>query len=102
MVKVFLHYVQNRLQKLWRIGLSMLFLLSSSIPAHAQLEKVEEGLDYLQAFIIGISVTVMTIIIVWQGFEVATGRKKLSDCYPMLLGGCLIGGAGSLAGFVVG
>jgi type IV secretion system protein VirB2 len=49
-----------------------------------------------------ISVTVVTIAIIFAGYQIAFAHKRLSDVAPILIGGLLIGGAATIALWFVG
>lgn len=48
------------------------------------------------------SVSIVTIAIVFAGYQIAFAHKRLSDVAPVLVGGLLIGGAATIAGWFVG
>jgi type IV secretion system protein VirB2 len=43
------------------------------------------------------SVSIVTIAIVFAGYQIAFAHKRLSDVAPLLIGGLLIGGSSALA-----
>lgn len=43
------------------------------------------------------SVSIVTIAVVFAGYQIAFAHKRLSDVAPLLIGGLLIGGASALA-----
>lgn len=45
------------------------------------------------------SVTIVTIAVVFAGYQIAFAHKRLSDVAPILIGGLLIGGAAAIAGW---
>jgi type IV secretion system protein VirB2 len=45
------------------------------------------------------SVIIVTIAIVFAGYQIAFAHKRLSDVAPILIGGLLIGGAAAIAGW---
>lgn len=45
------------------------------------------------------SVIIVTIAIVFAGYQIAFAHKRLSDVAPILVGGLLIGGAAAIAGW---
>ena len=47
------------------------------------------------------SVTVVTVAIIFAGYQIAFAHKRLSDVAPILIGGLLIGGAATIAGWFV-
>jgi type IV secretion system protein VirB2 len=48
------------------------------------------------------SVSIVTIAVVFAGYQIAFAHKRLSDVAPILIGGLLIGGAATIAGWFVG
>lgn len=48
-----------------------------------------------------LSVTVVTIAIIFAGYQIAFAHKRISDVAPVLLGGFLIGAAGQIAKMLV-
>ncbi|QDH71355.1 TrbC/VirB2 family protein [Marilutibacter alkalisoli] len=48
------------------------------------------------------SIAVVTIAIVFAGYQIAFAHKRMSDVAPILIGGLLIGGASQLAGWILG
>ncbi len=46
-----------------------------------------------------VSVSIVTIAIVFAGYQIAFAHKRLSDVAPILIGGLLIGGAAAIAGW---
>lgn len=48
------------------------------------------------------SIAVVTIAIVFAGYQIAFAHKRIGDVAPILIGGLLIGGAGQLARWILG
>lgn len=48
------------------------------------------------------SVAVVTIAIIFAGYQIAFAHKRISDVAPILIGGLLIGAAGQLAKWILG
>ncbi len=48
------------------------------------------------------SIAVVTIAIVFAGYQIAFAHKRIADVAPILIGGLLIGGAGQLARWILG
>ena len=48
------------------------------------------------------SIAVVTIAIVFAGYQIAFAHKRISDVAPILIGGLLIGAAGQLAKWILG
>ena len=49
-----------------------------------------------------VSVGVVTIAIIFSGYQIAFAHKRFTDIAPVLIGGLLIGGAGEIAIWFVG
>lgn len=47
------------------------------------------------------SVTVVTIAIIFAGYQIAFAHKRIADVAPVLIGGVLIGAAGQIAKMLV-
>lgn len=47
------------------------------------------------------SVAVVTIAIIFAGYQIAFAHKRISDVAPILIGGLLIGAAGQLAQWIM-
>lgn len=48
-----------------------------------------------------VSVTVVTVAIIFAGYQIAFAHKRISDVAPILIGGVLIGAAGQIAKMLV-
>ena len=48
------------------------------------------------------SIAVVTIAIVFAGYQIAFAHKRIADVAPILIGGLLIGAAGQLARMLMG
>lgn len=48
------------------------------------------------------SVIIVTIAIIFAGYQVAFAHKRISDVAPILVGGVMIGAAGAVATMLVG
>ncbi|MDR7148878.1 type IV secretion system protein VirB2 [Hydrogenophaga palleronii] len=49
-----------------------------------------------------VSIGVVTVAIIFAGYQIAFAHKRLSDVAPILIGGLLIGGAATIATWFVG
>lgn len=58
-------------------------------------------LDNIATILNAASLVVVTIAIVFAGYQIAFNNKRISDVAPVLLGGVLIGGAGAIAGMLL-
>lgn len=47
------------------------------------------------------SLVVVTIALVFAGYQIAFNNKRISEVAPVLLGGVLIGGAGQIAAMLI-
>lgn len=47
------------------------------------------------------SVAVVTVAIIFSGYQIAFAHKRLSDVAPILIGGLLIGAAGQIAKWIM-
>ncbi|TLX20860.1 TrbC/VirB2 family protein [Thermomonas fusca] len=48
------------------------------------------------------SILIVTVAIIFAGYQIAFAHKRISDVAPILIGGLLIGAAGQLAVMVIG
>jgi type IV secretion system protein VirB2 len=48
------------------------------------------------------SIVVVTIAVIFSGYQIAFAHKRIADVAPALIGGVLIGAAAQVAGMVVG
>lgn len=47
------------------------------------------------------SIAVVTIAVIFAGYQIAFAHKRISDVAPILIGGVLIGAAGQLAAWIM-
>lgn len=64
--------------------------------------KVTTFLSNLTGLLDLASIAVVTIAIVFAGYQIAFAHKRISDVAPILIGGLLVGAAGQLAKMVIG
>lgn len=102
-------FVSRREVRMLTLMLLMLTLLALSPEIWAKGKGFQEACDNVQEFFKSfetilkvISVTVVTIAVVFAGYQIAFAHKRLSDVAPILIGGLLIGGAGTIASWFVG
>ena len=48
------------------------------------------------------SISVVTIAVIFAGYQIAFAHKRISDVAPILIGGLLIGAAGQIAKMLIG
>lgn len=102
-------FVSRREVRMLTLMLVMLTLLALSPETWAKGKGFQEACDNVKEFFQSfetilkvISVTVVTIAVVFAGYQIAFAHKRLSDVAPILIGGLLIGGAGTIASWFVG
>ncbi|EMP3151380.1 TrbC/VirB2 family protein [Salmonella enterica] len=72
-------------------------------PAFAQggLDKVNTFMDNVLSILRGVSITVVTIAIMWAGYKFLFKHADIAESAKILAGGLLIGGAAELARFLL-
>ena len=70
-------------------------------PALAQIAKVNIVMTNVQSILVGVSITVLTIAILWVGYKMAFQHAKWSEVSNIVIGGILIGGAPGIAAWLV-
>lgn len=68
----------------------------------AACENVAGFFGNFQMILKAVSVGIVTIAIVFAGYQIAFAHKRISDVAPILIGGLLIGGAATIAVWFVG
>jgi type IV secretion system protein VirB2 len=71
------------------------------VPAFSQVTKVNMVMTNVQAVLVGVSITVLTIAILWVGYKMAFQHAKWSEVSNIVIGGILIGGAPGIAAWLV-
>lgn len=64
--------------------------------------KVETFLTNLTTVLNMASIGVVTVAVVFAGYQIAFAHKRISDVAPILIGGLLIGAATQIAKMVIG
>lgn len=82
--------------------LMIVFLGAASSPAFAQISRVNTVMSSLQGLLIGVAITIFSIAIMWAGFKMAFQHSKWSEVSNIVIGGVLVGGAGGIAGWLIG
>ena len=88
--------------------LAVLFLPQLAFAGGAAFKCTDAGDTIVSFFdsvegLIGIaSVAIVTIAIIFAGYQIAFAHKRLSDVAPVLVGGLLIGAAGAIATMLMG
>lgn len=71
-------------------------------PAYAQLSNVNNLLQNIETVLKGAGVTVASIAIIVSGYKIIFQGARFEDVSKILIGGLLIGGATSMAGWLIG
>ena len=64
-------------------------------------EKINTTATNVNAILVTISITVVTIAIIWAGFKMIFQGARLTDVANVLIGGTLVGGAAAFASYIV-
>jgi type IV secretion system protein VirB2 len=74
-------------------------------PALAQYDDTEGSvcgfLDNINGLLSIASIAVVTIAIIFAGYQIAFAHKRIADVAPILIGGLLIGAAGQIASMIM-
>lgn len=73
----------------------------SSGAAGAASTKVNSFFTSIQGILNTVSVVVITIAIIFAGYQIAFAHKRISDVAPILIGALLIGGASQIAAMLL-
>lgn len=65
-------------------------------------KKVEGFLSNITGLLNLASIAVVTIAIIFAGYQIAFAHKRISDVAPILIGGLLIGAAAQIATMLIG
>lgn len=85
-----------------RGALSVLLAAVSQLTLAQGFEKINTTVTNVNAILVTISVSVVTIAIIWAGFKMIFQGARLTDVANVLIGGTLVGGAAAFASFIVG
>ena len=90
------------------MGYALLAYATSADVFAAGVSQNQDGLSVVRVFLNNISgilnaasVVVVTVAIVFAGYQIAFNNKRISEVAPVLIGGVLIGGAAQLANMLV-
>ena len=85
------------------IAFASVLLLILSEPALAQggLDKVNTFMGNVLTMLRGVSITVVTIAVIWAGYKFLFKHADLSECAKILGGGLLIGTASEIAKYLL-
>lgn len=83
-----------------RAAIGCAVLLGTSM-AHAQIAKVNSVLTNIQTILVGASLLIVTIAIIWAGFKMVFQHAKWSEVSNIVIGAIFIGGAGGIANWLI-
>ena len=90
------------------MGYALMAYATSSAVFAAGVAQNDGGLSVVRVFLNNISgilnaasIVVVTVAIVFAGYQIAFNNKRISEVAPVLIGGVLIGGAAQLANMLV-
>ncbi len=86
--------------------LSTLFLAVAVVPSVVMAQNPAEGkvkgfFDSIQGLLTIASISVVTVAVIFAGYQIAFAHKRMADVAPVLIGGFLIGAAGQLASMLL-
>lgn len=91
-----------------KIATLLLLAAALYLPAMAMAQTVDAGgqicgvMGKVHGILKIASILIVTIAIIFAGYQIAFAHKRISDVAPILIGGLLIGAAGQLAVMVIG
>lgn len=65
-------------------------------------DKVTGFLGQINTLLNLASIAVVTIAVIFAGYQIAFAHKRIADVAPILIGGFLIGAAGQIASMLIG
>lgn len=92
--------LQQQGKKLMAQALVGVIALAAS-PAFAQISKVNTVMANVQTTLVGVSVTMFTLSIIWAGFKMSFQQAKWSEISNIVIGGILVGGASGIAAWLL-
>lgn len=95
-------FISTLLKSLAFLLFSMSGALFLDTPAYAQLSNVNNLLQNIESVLKGAGVTVASIAIIVSGYKIVFQGARFEDVSKILIGGLLIGGATSMAGWLIG
>lgn len=101
---IFLKSIASHFRVLINVFLIALLLASESANAAGFVDACNNVTGFFENFetILKVaSISIVTIAIVFAGYQIAFAHKRLSDVAPILIGGLLIGGAATISGWFV-
>lgn len=85
--------------------MAAMFVAMLALPEMAMAQtaetRVEGFLSKIQGLLNIASISIVTIAVIFAGYQIAFAHKRISDVAPILIGGFLIGAAAQLAKMVI-
>lgn len=81
---------------------SIALALPASSDFTATGQKVCGFFDNIHSILNMASIAVVTVAVIFSGYQIAFAHKRIGDVAPILIGGVLIGAAGQVAQMVIG
>ncbi|MGS0754116.1 TrbC/VirB2 family protein [Roseateles sp. GG27B] len=98
----------NPVPSLRRGGHALFAAALTVVPASTPTLAIAQGFDKINAtvtnvntILVTISISVVTIAIIWAGFKMIFQGARLADVANVLIGGTLVGGAAAFANYIV-
>lgn len=83
------------------VALAGLFIADPAFAQAGGLDKVNTFMDNVLNILRGVSITTVTIAIMWAGYKFLFKHADMAEVGKILAGGLLIGGAAELAIFLL-
>jgi type IV secretion system protein VirB2 len=74
---------------------------AATFEAQAQVTRVNSVMSNFQSMLVGVSVTIVTIAIMWAGYKMLFQHHKWSEISNIVIGAIVIGGAPGLASWLM-
>lgn len=82
-------------------ALSLAMLVEPAWAQSGGLDKINTFMDNVLSILRGVSITVVTIAVMWAGYKFLFKHADIAECGKILAGGLLIGGAAEIAHFLL-
>ena len=97
--QIFKSVTQGRFAKQAAVAISLGLFVAQN--ANAQIARVNTVMQNVQNILVGVAVTVFTIMIIFAGFKMGFQNAKWSEISNIVIGGILVGGAAGIAGWLI-
>lgn len=79
----------------------IVIMLTAATPAFAQISKVNTVMSNIQTMLMGASLVITTIAIMWAGFKMMWQHAKWSEISNIVIGAIFVGGCSGIAGWLI-